>query len=250
MSTQPFTEVHNRAQPQQQNAPSATADSSLNAPPATAGGSENALNPPKTTRSVTQNALKRLQDVAISAFFLLILSPVLALIALIIKLQDGGPVIYRRRVVGPAGAFDAFKFRSMRVDADEILAQNPALRSEFERNFKLVSDPRVTKAGSWLRKMSLDELPQLLNVLRGEMSIVGPRMITAPELEKYGEFQTLLLTVKPGLTGYWQVYGRQQVAYEERVKMDMYYITHWSLALDWKLLCLTPARVVKGSGAY
>jgi len=236
LSTQPFTEVQDRAQ---QNAPSGA----LKAPPATAGGSEN-------TRSATQNALKRLQDVAISAFFLLILSPVLAFIALIIKLQDGGPVIYRRRVVGPGGAFDAFKFRSMRVDADEILAQNPALRAEFERNFKLISDPRITKVGGWLRKLSLDELPQLLNVLRGEMSIVGPRMITAPELEKYGEFQALLLTVKPGLTGYWQVHGRQQVAYEERVKMDIYYITHWSLALDWKVLWLTPARVLKGSGAY
>src|SRR6185437_5499423 len=206
LSTQPFTEVHDRAQ---QNASSGA----LKAPPATctpsattsvaagdpaAGGSEN-------TRSATQNALKRLQDVAISAFFLLILSPVLAFIALIIKLQDGGPVIYRRRVVGPGGAFDAFKFRSMRVDADEILAQNPALRAEFERNFKLISDPRVTKVGGWRRKLSLDELPQLLNVLRGEMSIVGPRMITAPELEKYGEFQALLLSVKPGLTGYWQV---------------------------------------------
>jgi lipopolysaccharide/colanic/teichoic acid biosynthesis glycosyltransferase len=229
LSTQSFTEVHDVAH---QNAASGT------------------LNATQPARSATQNALKRLQDVVISAFSLLILSPLLALIALIVKLQDGGPVIYRRRVVGPGGAFDAFKFRSMRVDADEILAKNTALRSEFERNFKLVSDPRVTKVGGWLRKLSLDELPQLFNVLRGEMSIVGPRMITAPELDKYGEFQALLLTVKPGLTGYWQVYGRQQVAYEDRVRMDIYYITHWNLAMDWKLLCLTPARVLKGSGAY
>jgi lipopolysaccharide/colanic/teichoic acid biosynthesis glycosyltransferase len=246
LSTQPFTEVHDSARTQHQNA----APGESKSPAAALAGGRKPVAGSQTARSATQIALKRLQDVAVSAFFLLILSPLLALIALIIKLQDGGPIIYRRRVVGPGGEFDAFKFRSMRVDADEMLARNPVLKSEFERNFKLVSDPRVTKVGAWLRKLSLDELPQLVNVLRGEMSIVGPRMITAPELEKYGEFQALLLTVKPGLTGYWQVHGRQQVAYEERVKMDMYYITHWSLALDWKLLWLTPLRVLKGNGAY
>src|SRR5262249_88316 len=149
--------------------------------------------------------------------------------ALAVKLQDGGPAIYRRRVIGPSGEFDAYKFRSMRTDADSALAKNPALRREFERNFKLISDPRVTRIGAWLRRVSLDELPQLVNVLKGEMSLVGPRMITGPELAKYGDSGTLLLTVKPGLTGYWQVYGRQAVAYEERVQMDIFYIENWSL---------------------
>jgi lipopolysaccharide/colanic/teichoic acid biosynthesis glycosyltransferase len=188
--------------------------------------------------------------VVIASFSLVVLSPILALIALAVKLQDGGRVIYRRRVVGPKGEFDAYKFRSMRVDADSVLARNSALRQEFEKNFKLVSDPRVTRIGSWLRKLSLDELPQLTNVVKGDMSLVGPRMITAPELAKYGGFQKLLLTVKPGLTGYWQVYGRQEVTYEERVQMDIWYIQNWSLALDMKLLLLTPVRVIKGVGAY
>jgi lipopolysaccharide/colanic/teichoic acid biosynthesis glycosyltransferase len=194
--------------------------------------------------------LKRLQDVLVAAFVLLTLAPLLALVALLIKLQDGGPIFYRRRVIGQRGEFDAFKFRSMHVNAEAILKQNPSLRREFERNFKLRSDPRVTKLGAWLRKYSIDELPQLVNVLRGEMSLVGPRMITVPELNKYGESRALLLTVKPGLTGYWQVYGRQDVAYDERVRMDVFYIRNWSLLLDLKLLLLTPVRVLKAAGAH
>ncbi len=195
-------------------------------------------------------ATKRFFDLLIASISLLCLSPVLAAVALFVKLQDGGPVIYRRRVVGPHGEFDAFKFRTMRVDADSFLAGNPSLQREFEKNFKLVSDPRVTAFGAWIRKLSIDELPQLVNVLRGQMSLVGPRMITAPELNKYGSAQALLLTVKPGLTGYWQVHGRQQVDYEERVRMDIFYIENWSLRLDLWLLFLTPFRVLRGTGAY
>ena len=138
----------------------------------------------------------------------------------------------------------------MQVDADGVLAQDLGLRMEFEKNYKLTADPRVTRVGAWLRKFSLDELPQLFNVLRGQMSLVGPRMISLPELEKYGEAKMLLLTVKPGLTGYWQVYGRQRVDYAERVRMDIFYIQNWSLVLDLKLLLLTPMRVLKGTGAY
>ena len=186
----------------------------------------------------------------VSAASLIILSPVLLIIAVLVRIGDNGPVIYRRRVVGPNGAFDAFKFRSMRVDADTILANDVRLRREFEKNFKLVSDPRVTKIGRWLRKLSLDEAPQLINVLRGEMTLVGPRMITEPELDKYGPAKALLLSVKPGLTGYWQVYGRQEVDYADRVKMDIFYIQNWSLLLDLRLLLLTPLRVLRGTGAY
>jgi len=138
----------------------------------------------------------------------------------------------------------------MRRDADQVLQRDRALRDAFHQNFKLKSDPRVTKLGAVLRKFSLDELPQLFNVVRGEMSLVGPRMITAPELEKYGEYQQLLLTVRPGITGYWQVYGRQEVSYEERVRMDVEYIRNWSLGMDLKLLWLTPWRVIRGRGAY
>jgi lipopolysaccharide/colanic/teichoic acid biosynthesis glycosyltransferase len=152
--------------------------------------------------------------------------------------------------VGKNGEFDAFKFRSMRRDADEVLKRDPVLRAEFEQNFKLKEDPRLTKVGAILRKHSLDELPQLFNVLLGQMSLVGPRMITAPELEKYGSFKELLLSVRPGITGYWQVNGRQEVAYQERVAMDVHYIENWSLWLDLKILFLTPLKVIKREGAY
>jgi lipopolysaccharide/colanic/teichoic acid biosynthesis glycosyltransferase len=175
---------------------------------------------------------------------------VCVVIGLMIAVEDGRPIIYRRRVVSAKGEFDAFKFRTMRRDADFVLETNAALKAEFERNFKLKNDPRVTKVGSLLRKMSLDELPQLFNVLRGQMSLVGPRMITAPELAKYGQYADLLLSVRPGLTGYWQIHGRQNVPYEERVAMDIRYIKQWRLAADLQILAKTPLRVFKREGAF
>lgn len=198
---------------------------------------------------------KRALDVVGSALLLILLSPVLALLGLLIKLQDGGPVMHRRRVVGKSGAgpdgeFDAFKLRSMRVDADEILKNDPALRREFEVNFKLKLDPRITRLGAFMRKTSLDELPQLFNVLRGEMSLVGPRMITSAELVKFGDASWIFSAVRPGLTGYWQISGRQEISYDQRVEMDLYYVQHWSLLLDLKILVMTPLRVLRGSGAY
>lgn len=194
--------------------------------------------------------IKRCADVVGSAVLLVLLLPLLLVLALIVLLDDGWPVIYRRRVVGASGSFDAFKFRTMRRDAEAILKADPSLRAEFERNFKLKVDPRVTRSGAVLRKFSLDELPQLLNVLRGQMSLVGPRMVTIPELEKYGDSKSLLLSVKPGLTGYWQVSGRQEVDYEERVRMDVRYIQNWSLGLDLQILIKTPLKVLKREGAY
>jgi lipopolysaccharide/colanic/teichoic acid biosynthesis glycosyltransferase len=205
-----------------------------------------AIEPSASTRSLA----KRVVDCVGSAAALLLLGPVLALIAIMIKAEDGGPVIYRRRVVGIDGEFDAFKFRSMRVDADEVLKQNEAMRREFEVSFKLKSDPRITKFGGWMRKLSLDEFPQLVNVLRGQMSLVGPRMITPPELDKYGDQRDLLRTAKPGLTGYWQVNGRQKTSYEERVRMDVHYIQNWSFWLDVKILLATPWVVLKREGAF
>lgn len=179
-----------------------------------------------------------------------LLTPLLLAIAGLIIITDGFPVIYRRRVVGRDGEFDAYKFRTMCRNADAILEANPRLREEFSRNFKLHSDPRVTRLGGWLRKYSLDELPQLFNVLKGQMSLVGPRMISPPELDKYGEYQELLQTVKPGLTGYWQTQGRQETSYPERVRMDVHYITHRTLAMDLQILLQTPWTVIKGRGAY
>ena len=201
-------------------------------------------------RPMASLLVKRCLDFAGSLSLILLLTPLLVLVAIVIVLDDGRPVIYRRRVVGMTGGFDAFKFRSMRRDADAILTANPALRAEFERNFKLRNDPRITRAGSALRKSSLDELPQLFNILLGQMSFVGPRMFTADELGKYGLYKDLILSVKPGLTGYWQVNGRQEVTYEERVKMDAYYVRNWSLELDLKILLLTPFKVLRGKGAY
>lgn len=185
-----------------------------------------------------------------AGFLIILLLPLLISMAFAVLIDDGWPIIYRRRVLGKYGEFDAFKFRSMKRDADAILARDEALRSEFERNFKLRKDPRLTRIGAFLRKYSLDELPQLFNVLEGQMSLVGPRMITPQELSKYGPYQKLLMTTKPGLTGYWQTRGRQDIPYEERVRMDVHYITHWSLGLDLRILFETPWKVIKGKGAY
>jgi lipopolysaccharide/colanic/teichoic acid biosynthesis glycosyltransferase len=198
----------------------------------------------------TQRYLKRAADVLSAALLISGLLPVFVVIALLVLVDSGRPVIYRRRVVGAGGEFDAFKFRTMVRDADAVLATNPTLKSEFERNFKLRNDPRLTRVGAFLRKASLDELPQLFNVLRGQMSLVGPRMITVPELAKYGPHKQQLLSVKPGLTGYWQVHGRQDVAYEHRVAMDLFYIDNWSLIMDLKILGKTPLVILKREGAF
>lgn len=206
------------------------------------------LCPPE--RRVHQRVLKRVMDLLGALVLLCLLSPLLLFVALLIVAADGFPIYYLRRVVGSGGEFHAYKFRTMCRDADAILELNSQLREAFSQNFKLQSDPRVTRVGVWLRKYSLDELPQLVNVVKGQMSLVGPRMITAQELSKYGEQQDLLMTVKPGITGYWQTRGRQDVSYEERVRMDVYYIRQWTLAMDLKILLETPWKVIKGKGAY
>jgi lipopolysaccharide/colanic/teichoic acid biosynthesis glycosyltransferase len=200
-------------------------------------------------RRKIERALKIMIDQIGSGALLLLLSPVFCLVGALVALDGGWPIIYRRRVVGTNGEFDAFKFRTMRKDADAILAADPILKAEFEQNFKLKNDPRLTRLGSFFRKSSLDELPQLFNVLKGQMSLVGPRMITLAELEKYGESKKLMLTVKPGLTGYWQVNGRQKVSYVERVRMDVYYIQNWNLRMDIRILLQTPLKVLRKEGA-
>lgn len=182
---------------------------------------------------------------------LLLISPLLFFIAVLVKLDSPGPIIHRRRVLGLNGrVFDAFKFRTMYVNGDEILAKYPKLRTELARNYKLKCDPRVTRIGHWLRKFSLDELPQLFNVLQQDMSLVGPRIITPNEIKKYGQWDDTFLSVMPGLTGLWQISGRSDTSYDERVRLDMEYIHNWSVGLDINILLETIPAVLKGDGAY
>jgi lipopolysaccharide/colanic/teichoic acid biosynthesis glycosyltransferase len=146
--------------------------------------------------------------------------------------------------------FYALKFRTMHVNGDEIMEKYPALKEELARTHKLKDDPRVTKIGAFLRKYSLDELPQLFNVITREMSLVGPRMISPEEVAMYKQFDMNLLTVHPGITGLWQVSGRSDISYDERVRLDMYYVRNWSIWLDLQLLFQTIPAVLKGRGAY
>ncbi len=195
--------------------------------------------------------LKRLLDYALVIPALLLLWPLFLGLALAVKLDSPGPIIYRRRVLGRDGrVFDAFKFRTMFVNGNEILAQHPALKAELDRNYKLKSDPRVTRVGQFLRKFSLDELPQLFNILFQDMSLIGPRIITPEEIEKYGAYGPDLLAVMPGLTGLWQVSGRSDTSYDDRVKLDMHYVHNWSIRLDIQILFKTFPAVMKGEGAY
>jgi exopolysaccharide biosynthesis polyprenyl glycosylphosphotransferase len=197
------------------------------------------------------STMKFILDYAIAVPGLILIVPVLLIIAVAVKLDSPGPVLHRRRVMGVHGRqFDAFKFRTMYVNGDELLQAHPNLRAELAQRYKLRNDPRVTRLGHILRQLSLDELPQLLNVLKRDMSLVGPRMISPPEMEMYGHWGMNLLTVPPGITGLWQVSGRSDVSYAERVRLDMYYIRNWTIWLDLQLLVQTIPAVFKRRGAY
>jgi len=179
------------------------------------------------------------------------LSPLFLMLAVVTLLATGRPVIYRRRVLGRGGVeFEAFKFRTMINGAERVLEQDESLREAFTANWKLFDDPRVTRTGRILRKYSLDELPQLFNVLRGEMALVGPRMISPPELVRYGRLGRKLLSVRPGLTGLWQVSGRQELDYARRIELDMRYIDQCSLSGDLLILLRTVPVVVGAKGAF
>ena len=188
--------------------------------------------------------IKRSGDVLFSLAVLGLGSPVLLVLALLVKLSSPGPVFYVQRRVGRGyQRFGCIKFRTMRPDADAVLAKvlenDPALRAEYERDFKLKRDPRITFIGRFLRRSSLDELPQFLNVLRGEMSVVGPRPIVDKELQRYGAYMDEVASVRPGLTGLWQVSGRNNLSYKKRVKLDLAYARGRSFNLDLAIILRT-----------
>jgi exopolysaccharide biosynthesis polyprenyl glycosylphosphotransferase len=203
-------------------------------------------------RAGSKLVVKSLFDRTAAAIALILLAPVFAAIAIAIRAADGGPVFFRQVRVGRNGQpFKVCKFRTMVVDAERLKAH---LTEQNEGNgalFKMRSDPRITKPGTWLRRYSLDELPQLINVLRGEMSIVGPRPALPEETAKYsGTHMTRRIVVKPGITGLWQVSGRSDLSLEDSMRLDVHYVENWSLVLDLQILWKTAWAVLGGDGAY
>ena len=209
-----------------------------------------------------ERAGKRAFDIAFALAVLTLGSPVFLLIAALVRLSSAGPVLFRQTRLGLDGEpFDFYKFRSMRHDnddrahrdfcADFINGSDVGSDTGYgERVFKMVEDPRITRIGAFLRRTSLDELPQFWNVLVGEMSVVGPRPPIAYEFEHYQDWHKDRLKVKPGLTGLWQVSGRSQVGFDEMVMLDLHYISNWSLLLDLRIIARTIPVMVRGDGAY
>lgn len=195
--------------------------------------------------------VKRGLDITFSAMALVILSPVMLVIALAIKMDSKGPVLFKHKRIGKGGKdIYIYKFRTMVEDANNFAKYfTEEQKKEFEENYKLSDDPRITKIGKILRKTSLDELPQIVNILKGEMSIIGPRPVVEKELEKYGDNKNKFLSATPGLTGYWAANGRSDTTYEQRMQMELYYIDNFSLKMDVKVFFKTIVSVLKKEGA-
>lgn len=207
-------------------------------------------------KKIVYSFVKRVIDIVGALIGIILLIPVTIGIYIARKIlkEDDGPLFYEHLRYGKNGKqFRLYKFRSMCMHADEKLKEylesNEEARKEFEENQKLKDDPRITKLGNFLRKTSLDELPQMLNILKGEMSFIGPRPVVDGEIEKYGKNKGKFLSVKPGLTGYWQVNGRSNTTYEERMDLELYYVDHRSLWLDIKIFFKTFITVFKKEGA-
>jgi exopolysaccharide biosynthesis polyprenyl glycosylphosphotransferase len=195
--------------------------------------------------------VKRIMDVALGSLVLLIAAPLMAVLALAIKVDSPGPVIFRQKRVGARGQeFVVFKFRSMREGADEEKEHLLEFNEMSGPLFKMREDPRTTRVGRYLRRFSLDEIPQLFNVLRGEMSLVGPRPHTSAEVARYQDWQRQVLETPPGMTGLAQVSGRSQLSFDEQCLLDIYYIENWSPALDVRILLRTAPKMLSGEGAY
>lgn len=199
----------------------------------------------------TYDFVKRIIDIIISSIGLIICLPIFVIIAILIKIDSKGPVFFKHKRIGKYGRkLEIYKFRTMIDNAEEAMKYfTEEQKKEFKENFKLENDPRVTRVGKILRKTSLDELPQIINILKGEMSIIGPRPIVKNELEKYGKNKERFLSVAPGLTGYWAANGRSDVSYEERMALELYYVDNRSLLLDLKIFVKTIGSVLRGRGA-
>lgn len=197
------------------------------------------------------NLWKRGMDLGVSSILLLLFFPVIAISAMAIWMEDRGPIMFRQRRVGRGGKmFDVLKFRTMCLNADELKAKLEAMNKHDGPIFKIENDPRVTKVGRWLRKFSIDEMPQLINVFRGQMSIVGPRPMLEKEVEHYDEWMFQRLQVKPGLTCYWQIMGRSNLSFEEWMELDKRYLEDMGFWTDIKIMWKTPRAIFKSEGAY
>ena len=204
-------------------------------------------------KDIFYSIVKRTFDILMSLISLILLSPLFLILIILIKLDSKGKAFYKHKRIGKNGEYIyLYKFRSMYSDSKERLEkllEDPKIRKEWEENFKLDNDPRITKIGKFLRSSSLDELPQLLNILKGDMSIVGPRPIIDGEIDKYGSNRAKFLSVTPGLTGWWACNGRSDTDYDERMKLELYYVDHRSILLDLKVIYKTFVSVIKKDGA-
>lgn len=206
--------------------------------------------PAKNNKKVYR-IVKRVLDLIVAIIGLVVSIIPMALIVLLIKLESPGPAIYVHNRIGKDGKpLPLLKFRSMVMNAENLIETfTPEEKAEWEANFKLENDPRITKMGKFLRRSSLDELPQLVNIIKGELSVVGPRPVVTKELEKYGDQQAKFLSVTPGLTGYWQAYARSTCSYEERMEMELYYVENANFWWDCKIVLATFGAVIRGHGA-
>lgn len=202
-------------------------------------------------RDTVYRVVKRVMDVTIASIAMIVLSPIFAIIAIAVKMESEGPVFFKHTRIGKDGKIiKLYKFRSMVINAEELIKSfTPEQMKEYKENYKLTNDPRITKIGKFLRKTSLDELPQLINIIKGDLAIIGPRPVIAEELKKYGDNIDKFLSVTPGLTGYWAANGRSNTTYEQRMQMELYYIDNMSLKMDIQVFFKTILSVVKKEGA-
>lgn len=207
--------------------------------------------PQRETSVSVYKYMKRGLDIILSLIGIILLSPIFLIIAIAIKIDSKGPVIFKHKRIGKNGkVIGLYKFRSMVDNAEDLIKKfTPEQMEEYKKNYKLQNDPRITRVGKILRKTSLDELPQLFNILKGDLSIIGPRPVIGEELEKYGFNKNKFLSVTPGLTGFWAANGRSDTTYEQRMAMELFYVDHMSWKLDCRVFFKTVLSVIKREGA-